>query len=773
MSKIREYLTTILSARYGRDVRQSIHDAIDEINGVASTAQGSAAANAASAANSASAAKVSETAAKASEEAAGQHETNAKTYADNAQAIAGAGIATQDTAGFMKGGDNYVDEGGTLMLTKTTTDSTLLHSHAGGLEIKSVEGMSVQGSTTGAQLLDYDIWKTVSIKNGTAVFENNGITITATANDAFTYYGVQDGSYPFPEDAHISVSEGETITLSWDESTNSFGNVYIFGNGSPDNKASTSNAVAKSLQYTVPAGVEFVTFRFGVATEGTTISYRNIMINKGADIIPWELYTGGAPSPSPSYQQEIKSTVVSEIKAQGAQLFNKNTVKTGYYNKSGTKVENTYWSNAIIPCKIGTYYTLSGSMTSNADVNTVALDSDGELISVLHPLNTEFTVQAPEGASFIAFSVKTSEVDAIMINEGSAALPWRAYEETTITLSEPITLNGAGTAKDRIVKQDGVWGVEWNIKKVVFDGSNDEAWSYNGYHEATGKVRYCITLSSVVSVADTDNVVRAIADKLRGGTRALLDENGVNSVFVGDSRRIFLVLSINDVGTQNVTSLKTWLSNNPITVYYQTEAAFEELPEADQIALHSLPTYDGVTYVATDSEVEAVIEKVYGTSKVGAAMLLNKHNNVLQDIELEQHKKTLSLHTTRISQINSNFTALSKRVSKLEWIKSNMNCTGKMFATVPADVAEIRLVADLGGRGIHHEIPILEIDITDEMKYYRDGYVINIDHTTFQVNGGVVEFGIYTNGATLNLAYLNGEDVTDSTTWTFYYRKNS
>lgn len=61
-----------MQAVYGKDVRQSIHDAIETIDSVADTAQNSATASASRAANSEKAAKASETAAKASE-------TNAKT----------------------------------------------------------------------------------------------------------------------------------------------------------------------------------------------------------------------------------------------------------------------------------------------------------------------------------------------------------------------------------------------------------------------------------------------------------------------------------------------------------------------------------------------------------------------------------------------------------------------------------------------------------------------------------------------------------------------
>lgn len=110
MSKINEYLNNIMKAVYGREVRQSIHDAIKEIDSVADTAQGSATEMARAAqqsaqeaetsknasAKSAIDAKKSEDASKASQEAARQSETQAGIFADNAEGSAT--TATQQAA---------------------------------------------------------------------------------------------------------------------------------------------------------------------------------------------------------------------------------------------------------------------------------------------------------------------------------------------------------------------------------------------------------------------------------------------------------------------------------------------------------------------------------------------------------------------------------------------------------------------------------------------------------------------------------------------------
>lgn len=112
MSKIQGYLQNIMQAVYGKDVRQSIHDAIEMIDSVADTAKDSATASAkmaetmaenagkyadeaqtcvVAAAASEANAKVSETAVKASENAA-------KTSADNAAASETAVAESKDAA---------------------------------------------------------------------------------------------------------------------------------------------------------------------------------------------------------------------------------------------------------------------------------------------------------------------------------------------------------------------------------------------------------------------------------------------------------------------------------------------------------------------------------------------------------------------------------------------------------------------------------------------------------------------------------------------------
>ena len=136
---------------------------------------------------------------------------------------------------------------------------------------------------------DYNSWKNKTasgISNGTGVYENNGITLTATANDCYTNYGPSNT-------LNIPVSEGEQIKLVWDLTDgDAQGDVYIFPNGVTSGYMVTSN-LTKELSYIVPSGVTFVTVRFGVATSGGVAHYKNIMIvslhDKTTEYVPYAM----------------------------------------------------------------------------------------------------------------------------------------------------------------------------------------------------------------------------------------------------------------------------------------------------------------------------------------------------------------------------------------------------------------------------------------------------------------------------------------------------
>ena len=193
----------------------------------------------------------------------------------------------------------------------------------------------------GKNIFNYDAWRP-DIKRGTAVYENNGVTLTATSNDCYTDYGST-----YSSDARIPITEGETITLCWEETTNTEGMVYIFPNGTESGLVSVNNANAKKLSYTAGSGVTYVTFRIGTGYSGNTIYYKNIQVVKGTTVpTSFSPYSNICP---------ISGFTGCNVSRTGKNLFDYNTDMA-----SGTNHQVTFTFN------VDKTWTVNGTATNGA-----------------------------------------------------------------------------------------------------------------------------------------------------------------------------------------------------------------------------------------------------------------------------------------------------------------------------------------------------------------------------------------------------------------------
>lgn len=206
MSNINNLLAQILSARYGKDVRKSIHDAISYINGVAGTAQDGAI----TAANSA---KASATSAKASATLAEQYKNDA-------------------FAGTPDGYDALVEKV-RLMDIQSTTDTTLANSKAGGYKLLSMSGKSVQNE--------------IAIHHvGDCVEMVQGGHNTTTGDFVVSNNAVRSKN-------SIPCKAGDVLAITSDSENTDANHIYLYYNESGFIKADVQTVVTKT-QSTVPSG---------------------------------------------------------------------------------------------------------------------------------------------------------------------------------------------------------------------------------------------------------------------------------------------------------------------------------------------------------------------------------------------------------------------------------------------------------------------------------------------------------------------------------------
>lgn len=474
-------------------------------------------------------------------------------------------------------------------------------------------GKAKQETTSGNQLLNYDAWKKVGSSRCTTVFENNGITITATNDDAFTSYSSTD----FPEEAKIQVSEGEIITLSWEEATNTSGIVFIFQNGNVNGNVWGDNAKVKKLSYTVPSGVTFVTFRFGVQNAGDTIAYKNIMINKGTTALPWEKFTGGQPSPSPEFPQEIEvpsGAVV--VKSCGNQLFDASTIESGLLEVNGNLSLNNSWESCgYILVRPLSVYTISQNIKNYFRYRFCFYDSDKKFISAETVQKydvKEHTFTTPQNTTYmrVTYAILSNgealNRENIMLNKGTTALPFEPYKETTATIQGEyagIPVSSGGNYTDQN-------GQQWIANEIVkyADGSGERVQRVNKYkvtskstfigYKSLGNYARCtinekdINTTNNAKLKAFSNIFPNLADYTSDKLHFYVDQGG-----------IYVFVPIEELDTQDEYGVKSWLISKNAEFLYALKEPIRTPLTAEEIAeIEKLQTFNPITNISNDAD---------------------------------------------------------------------------------------------------------------------------------------------------------------------------
>ena len=128
-------------------------------------------------------------------------------------------------------------------------------------------------SAKNPNLLDFDKWaNNIDVFGGTKAVSGNTISITADENgDAYTKY---DGD----TDSVIPCTPKRTYVIEWNHAGDE-GGVYVFANADTNRKEYVLASVGK-LEYTVPDGVTFFTFRVGSRTANGTSVFSDIRITR-------------------------------------------------------------------------------------------------------------------------------------------------------------------------------------------------------------------------------------------------------------------------------------------------------------------------------------------------------------------------------------------------------------------------------------------------------------------------------------------------------------
>lgn len=361
--------------------------------------------------------------------------------------------------------------------------------------------------------------------------------------------------------------------------------------------------------------------------------FENVMMNLGSVALPYEPYGVGIPF--------IRSVAIDGIKTHRKNLLENNATsqtKSGISfdvneDKSvtinGTSTDGSSWillkdNISLKSGQILNGVTGGGTDPLYANYFIQLWDNNANGIIVNHG-DGEYVVESDYDNVGVFVGVKDgSTVEDVTIypmirNADIEDATYEPYCGSSVTFSTPIELNKIGDVQDVIV--DGK--LTKRLASVVLDGTVEPMSVSEGNNGGT-VIGYRYDDIGMWAVDRNRNVNR-VCDRLQPPTTTTPNDFkdceighwGFNNVGYNDEFFIFCI----DENFTTFSEVQTWLSTHPIRIVFEIVREYPDMPVVDQIALNSVKTCDGTTYLEIDSPLEPDFKCEYGTSKVGACVL--------------------------------------------------------------------------------------------------------------------------------------------------------
>lgn len=424
-------------------------------------------------------------------------------------------------------------------------------------------------------------------------------------------------------DKKIVVSNGNTTACDGTRKTGSFNGKYA-DNGS-------------DIDLTT---IEYISVQLGLYRDSVTPSFiDNIMVSDDKNA-PYEPYTGGKPSPSPEYPQEIVSA--GENGSIGVEITGKNLLNEDKYYSAYKqtdvmyKVDNVKLNDIRIifdSSMVGKTYTASCNLNCPNTVTAVVLEAT--IDNKKERGNNIFANKS--GISKITFTPKTVR-DSIKITYGdgkgdiifsdfqieagsfaTSYEPYKTPRTTTIPISNglpgiPVTKGGNYT--DENGQQYICDEIDFNrgkyiqrVWKGVFDGSSDEGWTV--FEKQT----------IFIVVKDIAPNTKIMCNLLRtydytSGYKEGITNNTNSEICVYHDR------------FDTLATFKSFVANNPLIILAILKNPIEtDLTEAQIQAYKSLTTFKPTSIISNDANAWMNVEYACDTK----TWVTNKINTLIKE----------------------------------------------------------------------------------------------------------------------------------------------
>lgn len=337
-----------------------------------------------------------------------------------------------------------------------------------------------------------------------------------------------------------------------------------------------------------------------VMAQNTYNNKYHIMLNSGNIPLPYEPYTGGKPSPSPEYPQEIKNVgkwneetqkCEVDVKVTGKNLFDKDSVKKGYeFSSVASDMESPregWFVSDFISVAEGKVY-ISGKSTGGG---CKLYNKDKLFVKNIQATSGQLTIE--EGISYFRLNGETKDLNNIQVELGSVSTtyePYRKLQTLTLTSDRPIT------KWDRLVEQGGQYG--WLYKHKIIEDFSTLVKDTEPIYGNDGGKYFSVSLQNASLNYDRSKIYSEVG--------VYGKDNKIH--YIPQPMMANAIIHVSDTDT-----IMTAKEHMHYKVIYETiESQFVPLPQSEQNAIRALKTYYPTTVITADGgELDPDIKVTY------------------------------------------------------------------------------------------------------------------------------------------------------------------
>lgn len=353
----------------------------------------------------------------------------------------------------------------------------------------------------------------------------------------------------------------------------------------------------------------------------------------------FEPYTGGKPSPSPEYPQEIAS--IGENGSIDIGITGKNLLGLFDFHKCYVSETNKFVSNSSsvsYSCetkKLPEKIILSGNNINRNNISyTNKKPEVGTLFDIVNVKENPITIK--KEYEYINVHIAYGSVpDNVQIEKGTEATSYEPYKQPqSLPITTPTGLSAipvpSGTSGITYTDTDGqAWIADeidfsrgkyvQRVWKGVFDGSEDEKWRLYATHKGFLSAGLPETMNSRIGFC---NIFPVRKYENSVDESIIYGSNGKNIYVVNSS---FFDDSLDDNGLSN---WKAYLAEHPLKVMTYLDTPIEtDLTEAQIQAYKSLTTFKPTSIISNDAGAQMEVEYACDTK----TWVTNKINTLIKE----------------------------------------------------------------------------------------------------------------------------------------------